>query len=60
MNRWRFDRKIPVLREFFESLPDDECRLQCAEQLIRFWGKQGLAEEYADLTAICEEYTVRI
>jgi len=56
LNRWRFDRKINDLREFFEALPDDEWRRRCAQQLIQFWEEQGLAEEYADLTTICEEY----
>jgi len=56
LNRWRFDRKIRVLREFFNALPDDEWRRRCGEQLIHFWEEQGLARDYADLTAICEEY----
>jgi tetratricopeptide (TPR) repeat protein len=57
LNRWRFDRKVDDLREFFKALPD-EWRRQGAEQLIHFWKDQGLAEEYADLTAICGEYTI--
>jgi len=60
LNRWRFNRKISVLREFFEALPDDERRRRCGEQLIRFWEEQGLMEEYADLTAICEEYIMGV
>jgi tetratricopeptide (TPR) repeat protein len=56
LNRWRFDRKINVLREFFDALPDEEWRRRCGEQMIRFWEKQGLAERYADLTAVCDGY----
>jgi len=56
LNRWRFDRKIGDLRDFFGQLPDDQWRRRCAEQLIRFWEEKELADDYADLTAICEEY----
>jgi hypothetical protein len=58
LNRWRFDRKIGGLREFLEALPD-EWKRRGAERLIRFWEEEGLAEEYRDLTAICEEYIMQ-
>jgi len=60
LNRWRFNRKRNLLREFFDRLPDDEWRRRCAEQLIRFWKEQGLAKDYADLTTICEGYIMEV
>ena len=56
LNRWRFNRKRHLLREFFDRLPDDEWRRRCAQQLIYFWKEQGLTKEYTDLTTIYEGY----
>jgi tetratricopeptide (TPR) repeat protein len=56
LNRWRFDRKLPVLHEFFEALPNKIAQRQYGAQLKEYWVAQGLGDTHADLTVICEEY----
>lgn len=60
LNRWRFNRRIEDIHAFFDRLPSEEWRERCAKQLMDFWRQEELAREYADLTAICEEYIIGV